>query len=621
MSVTIDVKSMTPEYHQALACLFYARLPKEDPRYKGRTECFELFQKRFNKKINTYRHSKDTYDAYFDTNNRVGWVGTPIISRGQEYQDVYDAYKDYDLDQLAEAVSQIIDIYKGPEYNYMALRLTDATTVHGILGGTRQFTVDRITDLSEELTVGKIIFIALGGDKGTAEVDWETGFYAIAHVIKPPYDKGYEKNKRGTDYFKFDIEIDIVLDSPIPRSGFLSYPDTYDAAYIGLEIHRDRSQANSSLDDNKAVAIVRATIDKMPHLKQRFIDVFPEDFMKRVFGSATILVPANVEYGEDLKAAVDQQFNEKDIDEEEVVDTSKLTPYGKEEFLSQVYMDEKDYDLLVSMLETKKNIILQGAPGVGKTFMAKRLAYSLVGYIDESRVQMIQFHQSYSYEDFIVGYRPSKEGFVLEYGPFYDFCKKAERTPGPHFFIIDEINRGNVSKIFGELLMLIEHDKRNESLELLYTKESFSVPENVYIIGMMNTADRSLALIDYALRRRFAFYDVVPAFDKKNFKIQIDKTVSPKRVNHLITYVKKLNEAIRSDESLGAGFEVGHSYFCNAPEASDAPNQEEALDSWINMTVEYEIIPLIKEYWFDDPDKVTEWSDKLREAKKDISND
>lgn len=163
-------------------------------------------------------------------------------------------------------------------------------------------------------------------------------------------------------------------------------------------------------------------------------------------------------------------------------------------------MTEEEYDQLTSILQMKKNIILQGAPGVGKTFVAERLAFSLMGKPDLERVMTIQFHQSYSYEDFIMGFRPSTSGFELRRGAFYTFCKKAESDKNhDYFFIIDEINRGNLSKIFGELFMLIENDKRGKSLQLLYSDEQFSIPENLYIIGMMNTADRSLALLDYAL--------------------------------------------------------------------------------------------------------------------------
>ncbi|WP_245870584.1 AAA family ATPase [Ezakiella peruensis] len=281
--------------------------------------------------------------------------------------------------------------------------------------------------------------------------------------------------------------------------------------------------------------------------------------------------------------------------------------YTKEDFLNEVYMDEDAYTTLANLLDKKLNIILQGAPGVGKTFVAERLAYSLMGEKDVSRVAMVQFHQSYSYEDFIQGYRPSKDGFELVDGVFYKFCKRAEEDEArPYFFIIDEINRGNLSKILGELMMLIENDKRGEKIKMLYSDEWFSVPKNIHIIGMMNTADRSLALMDYALRRRFAFFDFPPAFESQGFKNYLAEKNSPK-LNRLITSVLSLNNAIQDDESLGEGFRIGHSYFCN---------DTEITDSWLKSVVEYEIIPLIKEYWFDEPSKVLNWSSILRDAIK-----
>lgn len=285
----------------------------------------------------------------------------------------------------------------------------------------------------------------------------------------------------------------------------------------------------------------------------------------------------------------------------------KYPPYSKDDFLNEVYMDEDTYNTLTELLEAKYNVILQGAPGVGKTFAAKRLAYSIMGQKDTSRVAMVQFHQSYSYEDFIQGYRPSKEGFELENGAFYKFCKEAEEdNERPYFFIIDEINRGNLSKILGELMMLIEKDKRGEKIKLLYSNEWFTVPQNVRIIGMMNTADRSLALMDYALRRRFAFFDFAPAFSSEGFKNYLAEKNSPK-LESLITVVESLNNTISSDESLGDGFRIGHSYFCT---------DDEITDEWLKSVVEYEVIPLIKEYWFDEPTKVRDWSATLRSAIK-----
>jgi 5-methylcytosine-specific restriction protein B len=283
--------------------------------------------------------------------------------------------------------------------------------------------------------------------------------------------------------------------------------------------------------------------------------------------------------------------------------------YTEKDFLEDVFMDPDQYEVLVRLFLTKKNIILQGAPGVGKTFAAKRLAYSIMGTKDSSRVLAVQFHQSYSYEDFIMGYRPTKEGFELVKGPFYQFCKTAQDDGDrDYFFIIDEINRGNLSKIFGELMMLIEADKRGESLRLLYENELFSVPKNVYIIGLMNTADRSLAMIDYALRRRFAFFEMEPAFDSVGFKAYLEKA-NHEKFTALTGQIKALNEFISKDEALGDGFRIGHSYLCKE-------DVKEITDGWLHTVVEYELIPMLNEYWFDERDKIRQWTDKLRGALK-----
>ena len=285
----------------------------------------------------------------------------------------------------------------------------------------------------------------------------------------------------------------------------------------------------------------------------------------------------------------------------------EIHPYTPEDFLEDVYMDEASYETLVSLIRKKKNVILQGAPGVGKTYAAKRLAYSMMGEKDAERVMMVQFHQSYSYEDFIMGFRPSEKGFELKHGAFYTFCKKAEEdSDNEYFFIIDEINRGNLSKIFGELFMLIESDKRGVELRLLYANEKFSVPANVYIIGMMNTADRSLALLDYALRRRFAFFEMQPGFETEGFRAY-RMALQSERFDKLILCVENLNNAIAADESLGEGFRIGHSYFCNLKEADEQT---------LSNIVEYELIPLLKEYWFDEPTKVKDWANILRSAIK-----
>lgn len=282
---------------------------------------------------------------------------------------------------------------------------------------------------------------------------------------------------------------------------------------------------------------------------------------------------------------------------------ASIDAYTKSDFLDEVYMTEKRYENLVTVLRNKKNIILQGAPGVGKTFAAKRLAWSMMGEKDDSRIEFVQFHQNYSYEDFMMGYKPVEDGFELKYGIFYRFCQRAANQPDKEFFfIIDEINRGNMSKIFGELLMLIEKDYRGTKATLAYNGLSFSVPKNLYIIGMMNTADRSLAMIDYALRRRFSFFEVEPGFDSEGF-IHYQNGLNNETLNELINKVKDLNREITLDKSLGKGFCIGHSYFCG---------RDVCTEEWLHSIVDYDILPMLSEYWFDDANKLQRWENILQ---------
>lgn len=285
------------------------------------------------------------------------------------------------------------------------------------------------------------------------------------------------------------------------------------------------------------------------------------------------------------------------------VEVEKNKTYTRTDFLTDVFMDDEAFDDLAGMLLHKKNIILQGAPGVGKTYAAKRLAYAMMGEVDDSRVGFIQFHQNYAYEDFVMGYKPTEfGGFKLQNGIFYRFCIEAANNPEQkYFFIIDEINRGNLSKIFGELLMAIENECRGTKITLAYSNKLFSVPENIYIIGMMNTADRSLALMDYALRRRFSFKELKPAFMSNNFK-RYQENLGSGLLDRLIQQIIELNNEIIDDDSLGSGFCIGHSYFCNL---------KAATEDQLKMIVEHDILPTLAEYWFDDKAKYNKWESRL----------
>ena len=283
-----------------------------------------------------------------------------------------------------------------------------------------------------------------------------------------------------------------------------------------------------------------------------------------------------------------------------------IEEYTRESFLDEVFCTEEDYDTMVDLLTRKRNLILQGAPGTGKTFAAKRLAYSLLGEVVPSRVKMVQFHQNTSYEDMVVGYRPDGNGsFIPAPGEFVKFCDYARGKTGPCFFIIDEINRANVSKVLGELLMLIEANHRNEEMTLGLTGNSFSVPDNVYIIGTMNTADHSIAIMDYALRRRFSFVDMSPAFDTDGFK-RYSEQVSNPQFNKLVDAVNNLNVQIAKDPTLGEGFRIGHSYFVKEEPPYDV--------AWLREIVLYDLAPLLREYWFDEREVADKAIKALREV-------
>lgn len=294
----------------------------------------------------------------------------------------------------------------------------------------------------------------------------------------------------------------------------------------------------------------------------------------------------------------------------------QLVPYTLNDALQDVFLPKERLEEMVRRLEQKKNVILQGPPGVGKTYVAKRLAYLLMGEKQPLRVSMVQFHQAYAYEDFVQGYRPDGSGFKRKNGVFHSFCDKARNDlDHAYVFIIDEINRANLSKVFGELMMLIESDKRAEewAVPLTYADsetDPFYVPPNLYIIGLMNTADRSLAMVDYALRRRFAFIDVEPGFDTEQYRASmVAKGASEELIQRISSNMQTLNAVIARDTAnLGKGFRIGHSYFCPGNDT------DIVLDAaWYREVIRSEISPLLQEYWFDDPGQHEEWLRRLLE--------
>ena len=280
--------------------------------------------------------------------------------------------------------------------------------------------------------------------------------------------------------------------------------------------------------------------------------------------------------------------------------------------LKDTFFSEEFFNNIIDTLKVKKNIILQGPPGTGKTFISKKIAERITG--KKENIFSIQFHQSYSYEEFVVGYKPNSEGnFALQKGSLIQVCERAKQNENENFVMfIDEINRANISKVFGELLSLIENDKRGpeNAVKILYSENdiNFYIPSNLYFISAMNTADRSLKMVDYALRRRFSFFEFKPEFDKPEFKNFLkDKNVNAKTIDRIVNNISKVNQQISDDNfELGDGYCIGHSYFCPKGNSSDSFG-----DQWYEQIIEYEIKPLINEYYFDKPDQAAELIDTL----------
>lgn len=286
-----------------------------------------------------------------------------------------------------------------------------------------------------------------------------------------------------------------------------------------------------------------------------------------------------------------------------------IVPYSVEDILKDgCFLERAEIDRLLDRLRTKKNLILQGPPGTGKTWLAKRLAFALMGQKDDSKVRAVQFHPNLSYEDFVRGWRPTGEGKLsLADGVFMEAIKAASKDPSSKFVVvIEEINRGNPAQIFGELLTLLEAGKRtpNEALELCYPdadgkRRPVHIPENLYVVGTMNIADRSLALVDLALRRRFAFVGLEPRLGQVWREWVVKQcAVDPGLVADIERRIAELNDQIAADARLGKQFRIGHSYVTPAHRLEAGETKK-----WFQQVVETEIGPLLDEYWFDAPDE------------------
>ncbi len=314
------------------------------------------------------------------------------------------------------------------------------------------------------------------------------------------------------------------------------------------------------------------------------------------------LRPGEAAESEESSARIEGNEKTKGHEELAAEDPQPSGAYSVEDALEGLFMEGQQFRSTLKLLLAKKNLILQGPTGVGKTLVSRRLAYALMGEKAPDRLQMIQFHPAYSYEDFVQGLRPAgRSGFRMMSGTFPEFCERAQHNPGARYvFVIDEINRADLSRVFGEVMTLIEPDKRGPEWGIPLAssenrQERFYVPENVYLIGSMNTADRALALVDFGLRRRFAFVDLEPRFDSEQFRAYLTgRGAQPSWVEAIIARMSSLNAQIEAD--LGANYRVGHSFLCDLP-ATGAPDW-----GWYRQAVTSGIAHLLHEYYHDRPE-------------------
>lgn len=303
---------------------------------------------------------------------------------------------------------------------------------------------------------------------------------------------------------------------------------------------------------------------------------------------------------------------------DDVIELEAEPNYTVEDIIGEgCFLTRTELEAILQSWRSKKNLVLQGPPGTGKTWLAKRLGFALVGSNDRettrSRLRVVQFHPSLAYEDFVRGWRPGGDGrLCLVDGILMESIDAAASEPDrPFVLVIEEINRGNPAQLFGEMLTLLENTKRrpSEGIELAYRKkvgERVYIPQNLYVIGTMNVADRSLAIVDLALRRRFAFVDLEPRFGSAWSKWCAGRGLDARLAGEIETRLHALNDEIASAISLGPQFRIGHSFV--------TPDSDESIHDgqvWFRARVETEIGPLLDEYWYDAPEKAKKARAKL----------
>ena len=368
--------------------------------------------------------------------------------------------------------------------------------------------------------------------------------------------------------------------------GYESYPVKQVVAIAKVSAEQDGERLYFEKVEGLATPIDYKTLRECPELERM-------EYFVNQQGSLFKLTPGEYDFILDLVR-----------EENPLPDEKKADRYDKAAFLKDVYMDDARYEQLRAILMHKKNVILQGAPGVARPSVRagspgrswRRRTTAASSSCSSTRTTPTR--------DFVMGYRPEGDTFELKYGIFYRFCQKAANQPDrPFFFIIDEINRGNMSKIFGELLMLIEADYRGTKATLAYNGLQFSVAGE----PLHHRHDEHRRQVPRHDRLRpeapVQLLDMEPGFDTKGFS-EYREGLGSETIDELVGKVKDLNAEIARDKSLGRGFCIGHSYFCGRKATDDA-------DEWGKQVVDFDILPMLREYWFDDEAKVTRWDNIL----------
>lgn len=521
----ILIENLSAEEHQALVCMYYAKLPSSDPRSKKMKDDFAVLESFFGKTFYTYRNYRDAYDYFFDSNGRKGWERESVDGIGIAHKAVYEKYKDYDVDVLEKAVDKIIAMYaRNCNKNYdnlVSLKCIQPDVAHAVLSREPVITISDIYTLADKLTLNNTVFLTLGGDRGNSEVDWEPGFRAIAHIVKAPYGHGY---RREAKYFKIDLKLDVVLPEAMTRNDFLDYKSAWNVTFIGPELKRDPTQAVGSITYNEAVAVVRCALDRFPEIKDSLEKIFSTTFMNKVYGPTEKLLSVMVNHGETDEAALCRKLNSN---------------------LIKTQMAD-DFTFFA------ENILFYGVPGCGKSYSVEQRYESQVTN-NQCKVRVV-FHPDYTYSDFVgqlmpvlkevpnaQGEKEEKLQYDFVPGPFTRILDVAYANHQEKcLLIIEELNRGNAPAIFGEIFQLLDRNDDGSSKYAIYNSDianevhkdklcPIKLPPNLTIVATMNTSDQNVFTMDTAFQRRWQMKHIPNRFT--------GESLDEKTINHVAKHL------------------------------------------------------------------------------------